>query len=178
MKAVSAWWMVLILMVFYILSLTDRQIMSMLVIPMQAELGLSDFEISLILGPAFAVFHAVGGFPTGLGGVRASSWRHCEAGASLQDLIRDLPNRTAEQRRSLTRALSLSAVVRTSARKCSGFVLDVMSGMCEDFESSKRRGWPPQARISKITKRDVQWRGCQEESRGPFRTRRATSTTR
>ena len=48
-------------MVAYLFSYVDRQILSMLVGPIKADLGLSDTEISLLHGLAFAVFYTVFG---------------------------------------------------------------------------------------------------------------------
>lgn len=61
----GAWWMIAVLFVFYVLSIVDRVILSMLVDPIQKDLGLSDFQISLLLGPAFVVFYSIAGFPLG-----------------------------------------------------------------------------------------------------------------
>lgn len=61
----TAWWMLAVLLLFYIVSFLDRSIVAMLVQPIKADLGLTDFQVSLILGPAFAVFYAVAGFPLG-----------------------------------------------------------------------------------------------------------------
>ena len=61
----GAWWMVSVLFVFYVLSIVDRAIISMLVDPIQKDLGLTDFEMSLLLGPAFVVFYSIAGFPLG-----------------------------------------------------------------------------------------------------------------
>jgi predicted MFS family arabinose efflux permease len=61
----SAWWMLLVLLTFYVFSYIDRYIVSMLVQPIKADLQLSDFKMSLILGPAFAVFYSIAGIPLG-----------------------------------------------------------------------------------------------------------------
>jgi MFS family permease len=61
----GAWWMVGILLVFNVLSMLDRQILTLLVIPIQQDLGLTDFGMSLIIGPAFAVSGALAILPFG-----------------------------------------------------------------------------------------------------------------
>ncbi len=61
----AAWWMLFILLAFYVMSMVDRFIIAMLVDPIKAELGLGDFQMSLILGPAFALFYSIAGFPFG-----------------------------------------------------------------------------------------------------------------
>lgn len=61
-----AWYAVIVLMVAYLFSYVDRQILSMLVGPIKADLGLSDTEISLLHGLAFAVCYTVlGVWPIG-----------------------------------------------------------------------------------------------------------------
>ncbi len=51
------------LLVVYILNFLDRQIVSILAEPMKREFGLSDTQLGLLAGPAFAVFYAVLGIP-------------------------------------------------------------------------------------------------------------------
>ena len=52
---------VIVLMVAYLFSYVDRQILSMLVGPIKADLGLTDTEPSLLHGLAFAPFYTVFG---------------------------------------------------------------------------------------------------------------------
>lgn len=59
--ASQARYAVIVLMVAYLFSYVDRQILSMLVGPIKADLGLSDTEISLLHGLAFAIFYTVFG---------------------------------------------------------------------------------------------------------------------
>ena len=61
----KSWWMVAVLFSLYVFSWLDRLILSMLVAPIKADLALSDFQMSLLLGPAFAVFYAIFGLPLG-----------------------------------------------------------------------------------------------------------------
>lgn len=58
-----AWYVVFILLLAYTFSAIDRQILTLLVEPVRADLGLSDFEISLLQGFAFSLLFAVAGFP-------------------------------------------------------------------------------------------------------------------
>src|SRR3979409_2043077 len=60
-----AWTVVAILIATAVLSYTDRQVLSLLVDPIRADLGISDTEISLLLGTAFAVVYGVAGIPLG-----------------------------------------------------------------------------------------------------------------
>ena len=68
----SAWWMLAVLFLFYFIAWVDRYSLTMMVEPIKADLGLSDFRMSLILGPAFAVFYGVFGLPLGLAADRFS----------------------------------------------------------------------------------------------------------
>jgi MFS family permease len=49
----------------YIVSFLDRQILSLMIGPVRASLGVTDFQIGLLQGAAFAVFYAVLGLPAG-----------------------------------------------------------------------------------------------------------------
>lgn len=60
-----AWYVVLVLMLAYTISFIDRQILSLMVGPIRADLGLSDTEISLLHGLAFALFYTFLGIPFG-----------------------------------------------------------------------------------------------------------------
>lgn len=51
------------LLVVYILNFLDRQIVSILAEPMKREFGLTDTQLGLLAGPAFAVFYAILGVP-------------------------------------------------------------------------------------------------------------------
>lgn len=61
----TAWWMLGVLSFFYILSCIDRLIVTMLVTPIKADLGLTDVQMGMILGPAFALSYALFGLPFG-----------------------------------------------------------------------------------------------------------------
>lgn len=60
-----AWTVVAILIATAVLSYTDRQVLSLLVDPIRGELGISDTQISLLLGTAFAVVYGIAGLPLG-----------------------------------------------------------------------------------------------------------------
>lgn len=64
-KASYAWLVVVILMFAYILSYIDRTILTLLVPNIKEDMGLSDTEISLLHGIAFALFYTFLGFPIG-----------------------------------------------------------------------------------------------------------------
>jgi len=61
-----AWGVVAILIGTAIVSYTDRQVLSLLVDPVRHDLGISDTQISLLLGTAFAVVYGIAGIPFGL----------------------------------------------------------------------------------------------------------------
>ena len=61
----SAWIMVSLMMVAYIFSFVDRYILGLLIEPIKADLNLTDTQIGLLLGPAFAIFYATMGLPLG-----------------------------------------------------------------------------------------------------------------
>ena len=58
-----AWYVVAILILAYTFSYIDRQILTLLVQPIKATLGISDVQISLLHGLAFAVFYTFLGIP-------------------------------------------------------------------------------------------------------------------
>jgi predicted MFS family arabinose efflux permease len=59
----SPWPAVALLLVVYASSFVDRQIMSLLVMPIRADLVISDSQFSLLNGLAFALFYATLGVP-------------------------------------------------------------------------------------------------------------------
>lgn len=61
----ASWWMVWVLFAIYVLAWLDRLVISMLVQPIKLTMALSDFQMSLVLGPAFAVAYALFGLPLG-----------------------------------------------------------------------------------------------------------------
>jgi MFS family permease len=60
-----AWYVVVILTLAYVFSFLDRQIISLLVEPIKADLDISDTQMSLLLGFAFAIFYTLLGIPLG-----------------------------------------------------------------------------------------------------------------
>lgn len=57
------WWVVGVLTFAYMVAFIDRQILSLLVQPIRRDLGISDTQISLLAGFAFAVFYSLLGVP-------------------------------------------------------------------------------------------------------------------
>lgn len=60
-----AWYVVGVFVLAYTFSFIDRQILSLLVGPIKRDLGVSDTQVSLLLGIAFAFFYAIMGLPIG-----------------------------------------------------------------------------------------------------------------
>jgi len=54
-----------LLFLAYVLSFDDRQILALLVGPIRAQFGISDFQYSLLQGAAFALLYTVAGLPLG-----------------------------------------------------------------------------------------------------------------
>ncbi|MGA1675507.1 MAG: MFS transporter [Pseudomonadales bacterium] len=61
-----AWFVVTVLYLGAVLSLMDRQIISLLVGDIKMDLGLTDFEIGLLQGPPFGIFYALMSIPIAL----------------------------------------------------------------------------------------------------------------
>jgi len=57
------WYVVGVLLVAYTLSFVDRMILSLLVAPIRAALDISDTQVSLLIGLAFALFYTLLGLP-------------------------------------------------------------------------------------------------------------------
>lgn len=60
-----AWYVVGVLMLAYTVSFIDRQILNLLVGPIKRDLAISDTEMSLLAGLAFALFYTFLGLPIG-----------------------------------------------------------------------------------------------------------------
>ena len=81
-----AWTVVAILTATAILSYTDRQVLSLLVDPIRSDLGISDTQISFLLGTAFAVVYGVAGIPLGFLADRTSRRNLIFAGVVIWSL--------------------------------------------------------------------------------------------
>lgn len=62
---ISGWYAVGVLLIAYTLSFIDRTILALLVGPIKADLELSDTQVSLLIGLAFALFYTLMGLPIG-----------------------------------------------------------------------------------------------------------------
>ena len=82
----AAWGMVALLTVAYLFSYIDRTVLGLLVEPIKADFALSDAQIGLLLGPAFAIFYATMGLPLGWLVDRKSRTRLIAAGVVIWSL--------------------------------------------------------------------------------------------
>jgi MFS family permease len=60
------WYVVGVLSLAYVFSFVDRMIMSLMVEPIRADLGITDTQVSLLIGLAFALFYTLFGIPVAL----------------------------------------------------------------------------------------------------------------
>ncbi len=63
--AAYRWYVVYLLLLIFILSYLDRYILTLLIEPIKKSMDLSDFQVGLLLGPAFSLFHVLVGIPLG-----------------------------------------------------------------------------------------------------------------
>jgi MFS family permease len=64
-SAARGWWAVAVLTFAYIVSFVDRAIIGLLIEPIKADFALTDVQIALLQGAAFAIFYALMGVPMG-----------------------------------------------------------------------------------------------------------------
>lgn len=70
-----SWYVVFILTLLYIVSFLDRTVISLVIDPLKADLGVTDTQVSLLSGLAFAMFYSVIGIPMGrLADRRSRRW--------------------------------------------------------------------------------------------------------
>ena len=58
-----SWWAIFIFMIALMFNFLDRQLMTLLITPIKADLKLSDTQISLLIGFAFVMFYVMAGIP-------------------------------------------------------------------------------------------------------------------
>jgi MFS family permease len=78
-----AWVVVAILIATAVLSFTDRQVLSLLVDPIRGDLSISDTQMSLLLGIAFALVYGAAGVPIGMLADRISRRNLIAAGVAV-----------------------------------------------------------------------------------------------
>lgn len=86
-SAVTAWTMVLVLAVANVFSFIDRQILALLIDPIRKSLAIDDFQISLLIGPAFALFYGTMGIPLGWAVDRYRRMQLASGGIALWSLM-------------------------------------------------------------------------------------------
>src|SRR3546814_14639957 len=59
------WYIVWLLLLVFILSYLDRYILTLIIEPIKASMGLNECHVGLLLGPAFSLFHVLVGIPLG-----------------------------------------------------------------------------------------------------------------
>lgn len=62
-RLIYPWYVVVILLLAMVVSFIDRQVITLLVAPIRADLGISDTQMSLLMGFAFAIFYVTMGVP-------------------------------------------------------------------------------------------------------------------
>ena len=82
-KPSTAWRLTLLLMLAYVVSFLDRFVISLLIEPIKASMALTDLQIGLLLGPAFAIFYLTLGIPIGWYADRAPRRRIIASGIAL-----------------------------------------------------------------------------------------------
>lgn len=83
----QAWYAVAILTIANISGFVDRQILSLLVKPMRRDFGLTDTDISLLMGLSFTIFYSVLGLPIGRWVDRGARPRIIALGAVIWSLL-------------------------------------------------------------------------------------------
>src|SRR5665213_446267 len=82
----AAWYAVFVLMFCYTFSFVDRLILAFLVTPLKHDLHLSDTQIGLLQGLAFATFYSILGIPFGLAADRVNRRNLIAAGVMIWSL--------------------------------------------------------------------------------------------
>lgn len=86
-KLSYAWYVVALLLLAYTLSFIDRMILSLLVGPIRHDLGISDTQMSLLMGLAFAIFYSALGLPIGLAADRTNRKNLVVVGVAIWSLM-------------------------------------------------------------------------------------------
>ena len=81
------WYVLGVLFVAYTFSFVDRTILSLLIPSIRADLNISDTQVSLLAGFAFAVFYTIAGLPLGVCADRWSRKWMIAGGATLWSLM-------------------------------------------------------------------------------------------
>jgi MFS family permease len=79
----AAWWAVAVFALAGLVAYTDRAVLSAIVDPMRRDLGISDTQVSLLQGAAFALVYVFAGLPFGRVADRAHRMRLIIAGVTV-----------------------------------------------------------------------------------------------
>lgn len=83
----TAWAIVLTLAIANVFSFLDRQILGLLVDPIKKSMAISDTQVSLLIGPAFAIFYGAMGIPLGWAADRFRRLNVTAGGIALWSLM-------------------------------------------------------------------------------------------
>jgi MFS family permease len=83
----AAWYAVIVLMICYTFAFVDRLILAFLVTPLKHDLHLSDTQIGLLQGLAFAIFYSILAIPAGLAADRVNRRNLIAAGVIAWSLM-------------------------------------------------------------------------------------------
>ncbi|MEO8453216.1 MAG: MFS transporter, partial [Gemmatimonadota bacterium] len=83
----APWYLLGVLTLAYTFSFIDRQILNLLVAPIRRDLALTDFDMSLLQGFAFAIFYTLLGIPLGRLADRTDRRRLVAAGIALWSIM-------------------------------------------------------------------------------------------
>lgn len=82
----GGWWMLFVLWLLYAVSFLERYIITMLVDPIKRDFDLTDLQMGLILGPAFAICYALATVPLGWAADRFSRRKVIFGGVAVWSL--------------------------------------------------------------------------------------------
>lgn len=82
-----AWYVVAVLMIAYVCSFVDRQIIALMVEPIRRDLAISDTQMSLLMGLSFALFYSFLGLPIGRLADRGNRRRIIAVGIAVWSLM-------------------------------------------------------------------------------------------
>src|SRR5690349_2640892 len=83
----GSWYAVIMLALIFLVAYLDRSIISLLVIPIQNDIEVSDTQMGLLQGAAFVIPYALAGFPIGRLADRASRRRIIGASVIVWSLM-------------------------------------------------------------------------------------------
>lgn len=129
-----AWLLVSLLTIAYVVSFVDRYILSLLVEPVKADLGLTDFQIGLLLGPAFGIFYATMGLPLGYLADRSRRTWIVSAGIAIWTAATALSG--------LTRSFAQMFIARVSVGVGEATLSPCAMSLIADSFPADRRGKP------------------------------------